>query len=119
MFRFIASLALLFMFCFPVAAQQGQQYTAQVLPAPPGAPGGDTRALALNNLGQVSGIAGVFSGAISYVPVVWTGGVPSILPFPTGSGYRLNGAFDGSGFDFINDSGTVVSLIINDAVVEH
>jgi hypothetical protein len=30
MFRFIASLVLLLMFCLPVAAQQGQQYTAPV-----------------------------------------------------------------------------------------
>jgi hypothetical protein len=118
MFRSIAILALLLMlFCLPVASQQGEQYTALVLPAPTGAPGGETRALALNNSGQVFGIAGVVNFAPpSYVPGVWTGGVFSILPTPTGSGYQFN-AFAGPGYDFINDSGTVVSLAINDAVV--
>ena len=120
MLRLIATLALLLVSCLPVLpvhAQQGQQYTAQVLPAPAGAPGPETRAAAINNLGQVFGIAGnIVFGPISYVPVIWTGGVPSILPFPDGSGYHLAGCRDCFGENFINDSGTVVSVVHNDAV---
>src|SRR5262249_14510902 len=60
---------------------QGEEYSALVLPAP--SPGDGTHAAALNNSGQVFGFAGV--GAVSsYVPVLWTGGVPSVLPVPTG-----------------------------------
>jgi hypothetical protein len=116
MFRLITTFALFLTFCLPAAAQPGPQYTAQVLPAPAGAPGGETRAAALNNRGQVFGVAGVVNFApVSYVPVVWTSGVPSILSFPSGSGFRLEGGF-GLNHDFINDSGTAVSLVINNAV---
>jgi len=115
MLRFFASLALLLMVCLSAAAQQQQQYTSLVLPAPAGAPGAETQVRALNNSGQVFGLAGMMYS--SYVPVVWTGGVPSILPqLPTGSGYHFTEEL-GFGFDFMNDSGTVLSTAANNAVV--
>jgi FG-GAP-like repeat/FG-GAP repeat len=118
MSRLIASFALLLIFSLPLDSQ-AQQYTPLVLPAPAGAPGGETRAMAMNNLGQIYGIAGVVNFAPpSYVPVVWTNGVPSILSFPSGSGYHLD-EFGFNRTDFINDSGTVVSGVINDAVLAH
>lgn len=82
------------------------QFTAQVLLPPSDLPvESTTRAFAINSSGQVFGEAlGPAGGRRE--PVLWTGGVPQRLPIPDGYAWD-----DMGGFQFLNDSGTVVSVV--------
>jgi len=94
------------------AAVASAQYNAQML-LPPGefSQGLDTRAFAMNASGQVFGA--VIVANTDYRPVLWTDGVGTTLPLPTGYPWNLQT----SGVHFVNDSGTVVSMLrIADAV---
>jgi hypothetical protein len=83
------------------------QYTVTVLPAPPGILDDQNTAIIpafvspVNNKGQVAGV--VRRPAINDTPVVWTNGVPTVLPVP--SGFLIIAV------KAINDAGQVVAQI--------
>ena len=104
--RTIASVVTLSIACV-LPSHAFAQYTAQVLLPPPDMPSGAgtiTRALAINNRGDVFGEAG--NGAVGFAPVLWTNGIPIRLPIPTGYYWR-----NATGEHFLNDDGTVVSAV--------
>ena len=83
------------------------QYTSQRLLPPVDQPSLTiTTAYALNNMGQVYGRA-IAPGGGPRAPVLWTGGVGTTLPIP--SGYHW---YDSNSLA-INDSGTVAALVQN------
>ena len=89
------------------------QWTATILPPPPGIPDdGDTGIFPaltspINNKGQVAG--SVRRLGMNDIPVLWTNGVPTVLPLP--SGYHL------FAMKAINDAGLVVGQIQADTAV--
>jgi hypothetical protein len=84
------------------------QYSAQILLPPSGFPqGAFTRGYAMNESGQVFGE--VVLSSTDRRPVLWTDGVGEALPIP--DGYYWSGAFDPLGYQFVNDSGLVVSRL--------
>ena len=93
----------LLLVAYPAAAQ----YTHQVLlpPAPMPANTTATRGFAMNSSGQVFGEA-VQTGPLVVQPVLWTNGVPAVLPLPPGYSWD-----NSAGRQFINDAGMVVSSI--------
>jgi MBG domain (YGX type)/Bacterial Ig-like domain (group 3) len=78
------------------------QYNAQILSPPIGV--NTTRAYALGGAGHVFGA--MFVTSLDRRPVLWTDGVGAELPVP--AGYYWD---DTQNFNFVNDSGTVVSHV--------
>jgi len=89
----------------PAAAQ----YNAQILlpPSEFSQPGALTNAFAMNEAGLVFGEVVLYPN--DHRPVVWTDGVGVALPVP--DGYYWTNGFDPFGYQFVNNSGLVVSML--------
>ncbi len=86
------------------AVAAAQSYTVTTLPPPTGFLLFNLDG-SMNNKGQVLGDAGS-SGAATRFPVLWTGGVPQILPMPAGHAYlAVLQSYK------INDAGTVIGTV--------
>lgn len=85
------------------------QYNAQILlpPAEFSQPGALTNGYAMNESGQVFGEAILYPN--DHRPVLWTDGVGVALPIP--AGYYWTTGFDPFGYQFVNNSGLVVSML--------
>lgn len=91
------------------AALAQEPYNAQVLlpPSEFSQPGAMTNPFAMNESGQVFGEAVLFPN--DHRPVLWTDGVGMALPIP--AGYYWTDGFDPNGYQFVNNSGLVVSRV--------
>jgi hypothetical protein len=88
----------------PAVAAAAQSYTVTPLPPPSGYVFFNLDG-SMNNAGQVLGEAGSPGGAVRF-PVLWTNGVPQILPMPSGSVYQAT-----LQTYKINDAGTVIGTV--------